>query len=217
MRRLDLTNQVFGNLTALRMGARSNHRITWICRCLCGLETVVLAENLRSGHTTSCGCRKGRRGEWTAARFWALVRQGEPAECWPYVGRSKTPSGYGSIFWDGRRRGAHRLAWELFNSDSAGELEICHRCDNPICCNPHHLFIGTHYQNMMDAAVKGRMNRGANNGQAKLTADKVIQIRNSPESGTALADRFEVSARTIRDVRIRRSWQWLDEHNGEGN
>jgi hypothetical protein len=66
-------------------------------------------------------------------------------------------SGYGTLYAEGRHQGAHRLAWELANGRAipAG-LFICHRCDNPLCVNPDHLFLGTHTDNMRDMIAKGR-------------------------------------------------------------
>lgn len=103
-------------------------------------------------------------------RFWAKVDQsGGDDACWPWVGAIHRPSpkahgkggygkfGAGASREDRRTVYAHRLAWELANDREipAGML-ACHRCDNPPCCNPAHIFIGTPKENLQDMSRKGR-------------------------------------------------------------
>ena len=91
-----------------------------------------------------------------AERFWAKVVQSEG--CWQWTG-AKTGDGYGAISSGGRKDGmvrAPRVSWALhFGAIPAG-LVVCHRCDNPECTNPAHLFLGTHKDNAHDAIAKGR-------------------------------------------------------------
>lgn len=91
----------------------------------------------------------------TEQRFWAKVDQRGPDECWPWK-LSCDRYGYGAIRHAGKQTGAHRVAWEMANGRAPGGMCVCHRCDNRRCCNPAHLWLGTHRDNMIDCAAKGR-------------------------------------------------------------
>ena len=94
-------------------------------------------------------------------RFWARVQKGDG--CWIYGGAKlpKEIGGYGWVSYKGKRIGAHRLAWMLTNGPIPPGMEVCHSCDNGPCCNPAHLFLGTHAENMGDCKAKGRSRNGA--------------------------------------------------------
>ena len=100
-----------------------------------------------------------RRIQSLAERFWPKVdRSGGPDVCWPWTGArsKKTSAHYGVIRKGGKLLGAHRVSLALVKS--GGRMpkgkDACHKCDNPICCNPDHLFWGTHRENMRDYAAK---------------------------------------------------------------
>ncbi len=96
-------------------------------------------------------------------------------ECWPFMGFC-TDKGYGMI-WDGHRSCfTHRVAYED-KYGPIGSVMVCHSCDNPPCTNPAHLFTGTGFDNMRDAARKGRLSRGEHRHSAKLTAFDVRYMR----------------------------------------
>lgn len=100
-------------------------------------------------------------GKWIplAERFERYVdRSGGPDACWPWTG-SATHLGYGLIRGTGspgKQLMATRVSWELAYGFHPGKLFVCHRCDNPPCVNPSHLFLGTHQDNMDDMVRKGR-------------------------------------------------------------
>ncbi|MBN2192871.1 MAG: HNH endonuclease [Polyangiaceae bacterium] len=93
------------------------------------------------------------------ARFWSRVDRRGPEECWPWLARVKQ-DGYGlvDVDVDGKRTTTvvNRVAWELTRGEIPEGLLVCHHCDNPRCCNPSHLFLGTNADNHWDMRRKGR-------------------------------------------------------------
>ena len=163
----------------------------------------------------------GPKPRTLAERFHPKVdRSGGPDACWPWLGAS-LPRGYGHLgerVARGRHRMvyAHRVAWELHHGRAVPQdTMVLHHCDNPPCCNPAHLFLGTQRDNMQDCARKGRQvfqqhperaPIGERNIKAKLTWVAVAEIRSSTSTDDLLALRLGVSVDTIRDVRARRTW-----------
>jgi HNH endonuclease len=135
------------------------------------------------------------------ADLWARVAIGGPDECWPWLGSTRG-RGYGDFKIGGHHVVAHRLAFELATGTDPGDLLVCHTCDNPPCCNPAHLFLGTVADNNRDKQHKGRQTRllGSRNPNAKLSEADVREIRRrraAGEKGRTLAREFEVSPSRI--------------------
>jgi len=141
------------------------------------------------------------------ARYWPKVgRQGEN-ECWLWLAKAKHPYGYGRMS-AGRnvQLKAHQIAWALENGPIPDGLSVLHECDNPSCCNPHHLFLGTQKANIEDAVQKGRasrppIRRGADHHNTKLTNGQIASIRADLRPAPALADLYGVSTKTIYRIR----------------
>jgi len=145
-------------------------------------------------------------------RFWPKVKAASEEACWPWMG-TRTHNGYGQFRAAGRATCAHRVAWELTSGPIPTGVFVCHRCDNRLCCNPAHLFLGTAADNSNDMVAKGRSNKGQRNPNVKLTVESVRNIRKDAEAGSSdksLAARHGVSRGAIRLVLIRENWGWVE-------
>lgn len=139
-------------------------------------------------------------------------------DCWPWTGCVNS-SGYGRLkVVSYRIQEAHRIAWALHTGVSPGEMMVCHHCDNPPCCNPKHLFLGTHAENMADMASKGRAKPpyqkflGENNGSAKISekdASKIIEMISNGWRNTEISERFNISHSMVSCIRLKKSWTHL--------
>jgi hypothetical protein len=146
--------------------------------------------------------------------FWIHVKIGSPEDCWIWRG-GKFSSGYGYHEYEDIGYRSHRLAWILTYGEIPEGMLVLHRCDNPPCCNPNHLFLGTNKDNMEDRNNKNRQGRmfGEKNPASKLTQANVDEIRSRYAPLTSsdyerglLALEFGVSPRTIEKVINRNSW-----------
>lgn len=128
--------------------------------------------------------------------------------CWLWIG-ALCGRGYGTIKDEHRvMRRATRVSWELHYGPIPDGLCILHKCDNPVCVNPEHLFPGTNADNTRDMFAKGRTHdmRGRN---AKLTPSQVLAIKNDGRAGTEIAAQYGVSAATISNIRLGKRWGYL--------
>jgi hypothetical protein len=141
--------------------------------------------------------------------------------CWNWTA-SKNLQGYGRIWANGKTRFAHRLSYELNREPSlpgSAGLNVCHRCDNPSCINPSHLFLGTAAENSSDMTAKNRQARGeaitknrfhpagSAHGRAKLTDADVLAIRAiEGMSVRKIAKRYGVGPSQICRIRLGKNW-----------
>ncbi|MFH0980288.1 MAG: HNH endonuclease [Planctomycetota bacterium] len=145
-------------------------------------------------------------------RFWSKVEKGPG--CWEWMS-TLNGSGYGTI-WDNSRhlqKMAHRLSWEIHYGPVLASLGVLHRCDNPPCVRPDHLFLGTCQDNMQDASSKGRTARGERHPKHRLTVDQVREIRRRLARGEVqerLAAEFGITQGAVGHINNGRSWAWLD-------
>ena len=128
--------------------------------------------------------------------------------CWEWHA-TKNPDGYGRVRRYGRLESAHRIVYELYKGP-LGDKQVLHKCDNPSCVNPEHLFLGTIKENNQDKARKGRArgNRmpGMSHPSSKLTDEDVRSIRQDPRSQSHLSRIYGVSPSLIGGIKNRTRW-----------
>lgn len=150
-------------------------------------------------------------------RLWNRVDQSAGADgCWPWTG-AVTAFGYGRLGDKSKRKTlvTHRVAWEAINGPIPEGLCVLHRCDNPPCCNPTHLFVGTRSDNAKDMMNKGRGTlsqhkfTGERHGRARLTESKVAEMRALFAAGvsvSAIARQFNAARSTVDHVLKNETW-----------
>ena len=137
---------------------------------------------------------------------------------------ARSGGGYGQFNLRGRMVGAHRLAYFLATGTDPAGLNACHSCDNPSCCNPDHLFLGTDADNMLDKTRKGRNNcprgeahgsrtqpwswqRGEARWNAKLSSADILSIRTDPRNSREIAGQYCVSRSQITAIKRGEKWR----------
>ncbi len=153
-------------------------------------------------------------------RFWSKVEISDPDQCWEWTGYID-PSGYGRFSIEGSPHYAHRVVKILEGLDIAGRV-VRHSCDNPPCCNPHHLLIGTHADNVADRTRRGRhwTTSGEEHPNSKLKTAQVVAIRSEflslprCKSGMVYKGRFRtlskkygISPSNLRCIVSGKTWQ----------
>lgn len=142
-----------------------------------------------NNHVAEGGQRKSRADLSIVDRFWSKVQRESAQECWPWRG-ARTRHGYGMLALGQRGANpvyAHRLSWELASGPIDGKRHVLHACDRPWCVNPAHLFLGSHLDNMRDAATKGRLSVPRPRRQ-KVSDEQLEQIRALARAGVRQAD-----------------------------
>ncbi len=130
-------------------------------------------------------------------------------KCWEWTA-SLDGDGYGKTKIGKRFLQAHRASWEIHNGPIPNGLWVLHKCDNPKCVNPDHLYLGNHLQNVRDRQDRGRAACGERTGNSKLSNESVIHIRKLASDGAlthqAIADKFSVTQGTITKIVARQMW-----------
>lgn len=171
--------------------------------------------------------------ERDAARFWSRVSRGGPDDCWPWQGGAYS-NGYPRFCVQMGNFVATRIAYQVHTGQDPGDLFVCHSCDNPPCCNPAHLFLGSHLENVRDAVAKGRNDcgRGDRHGarthperflgrfERRFTEAQVRAIRSEYAGGgvstLTLAERHGVSDTTIGHMLRGNTWAHVAASDGLG-
>ena len=154
-------------------------------------------------------------------RFWERIdASAGPDGCWPWQG-GITAAGYGQIrrapvgnTLRGLKTTTHRLAWELTYGPIPAGMHVCHRCDNPLCVNTTHLWLGTHAENLADMKAKGRAARGDRSGTARLNTKQVRIIKRLLVTGACSATELSVLAgvtsSAIDAIKSEKNWRHVD-------
>ena len=130
--------------------------------------------------------------------------------CWEW-GRSIGGPGYGVCWIDGKAHNAHKVAYELSHGPMEKGLMVRHTCHNRSCCNPNHLVVGTHQDNMDDKVAAGRQTRGEQQPTSKITEDQVRKIKEMVQYRTqqATADHFGLNQSQVSRIVNGKRWAHL--------
>ena len=130
--------------------------------------------------------------------------------CWEWTACVRPGSHpYGKIgFWWNEKyiQLAHRFMWLRVYGELNDKIEVLHRCDNPRCVNPDHLFLGTQQDNVADAAAKKRMRGRFNLNGTKISFDQAVQIRLASGTHAEIASRFGITASMVGLIRRGKAW-----------
>ena len=197
------------------MPCAKTSKVARICET-CGAEFLTWPCRVRNKHARFCSQKCGYTTVPLRDRFNKHIGAPDANGCIIWTG-SVRPNGYGMIYIGSSKNSssAHRAAWEIANGSIPEGLCVCHKCDNRLCVNIAHLFLGTHTDNMADMIRKGRkwINTGERHPLAKLTEADVLTVRRRYAAGGEtyknIGDAYGVCSNTIRSIVRRRRWRHI--------
>lgn len=205
-----LDGKKFGKLTVLTyVGDRKSE-----CICDCGNKKIISESNLQSGNIKSCGCLRSihrkNYDEDMKQKLFSKIKQVN--DCWEWQG-SLHRQGYGNFPYKNSGQLAHRVSWILFNGEIPSGMNICHKCDNPPCVNPDHLFVGSYQDNINDMFRKGRKNhQGENHPKVKLSSSQVLEIRellNKKITQEEICKKYGITNGHVGSIKHKRTWKLI--------
>jgi hypothetical protein len=181
----------------------------------CGAAYSVNGEcmaNRRKYCSYRCARKAVSRRRDYAAAFWQRMRKN--GSCLEWTGATEF-GGYGHAAYKGKIQKTSRIAYQLIHGPIPVGMCVLHRCDNPLCCNPEHLFLGTIADNNRDKEMKNRGNhaKGTRHARAKLTEGLVLELRQRYSGGESsykkLAEEYDVHPATIREAVLGLTWRHI--------
>ena len=168
----------------------------------------------------------GRKPKPPVVRFEESYMPEPNSGCWLWLG-SVWGNGYGRIKINGECKKASRASWEIHNGAIPTGMYVCHRCDNPACVNPDHLFLGTPKDNIADCIKKGRLPNnsgnkvfrenmgrpGEKNRFAKLTESQVISIRKDGRRYVEISKDYGITPECVSQIVNRKTWKHLENNH----
>lgn len=170
---------------------------------------------MNSPKRTNVPRRVGPTTKWWI-QYW--VETDPKSGCWIWE-RYKDPHGYGRTSENNHPVLVHRLAWMLWRGEVPKGMFVCHKCDNPSCVNPNHLFLGTAKDNNADRTSKGRSMpsgvRGEQHGMSAITEEQARSIFNEPGIQRDIAKKFGITQHAVWCIKAGRTWKHIHNHPGE--
>jgi len=221
---IDLTGKKFQHLIALYRVENKGNKTQWMFRCECGKTKEIPAYCVTQNRIHSCGCKAKAGGPIQLSRLKKQLMENVKISekgCWEWQ-RQIDKDGYG--FWglpSIKMQRVHRISWFLHNGKIPEDMLILHHCDNPPCCNPEHLYVGTVKDNLRDSIERGlfpfgpnpkKAQKGEKNPKAKLTEDMVKYIRFLCDKGfnkKEMASFFNVHITAIRNILLKKTWRHI--------
>lgn len=198
----DFKGKTVGVLTVLNLApSRRNHRVYWKCRCKCGNILIVNHDRLRHRTIQRCTCQP-KEVTW----------QVTPTGCWECTSHRTQAGGYSIIVRDGKPIYLHRWMYLKYKGEIPEGLNVLHKCDNPKCINPDHLFLGTKPDIACTTTTKNRDNKASDDRvvATELTESQIREILNTRNvTFDELATKYNVTRPIIWAIKTGRRWKHL--------
>lgn len=207
---IDITGKKFNRWTVIEYAFTKKGIVFWKCICECGTESNIRSQDLRTGHSKSCGCIHTQK--YCSLEDNLNKNTKWNGKCLEWTG-ALTSAGYGWFGFKSKGYSSHRVAYELAHGKISKGLFVRHICHNPKCCNSQHLVLGTCQDNSNDCTAAGRQNKGSEVNTSKLKKYQVLAIRKEHAEGSIslieLAKKYNVKPTSIGAIVRREAWKHI--------